>query len=230
MITDTAELEGLFVYCKRQRNRCGPALFQVASNAAQEKNPDLHFGALGPATVAEIDAIISRHSGDARFMTDKVWEQTYNSAEEESQRKLFEGSSEMRESDKLNRQASESRRLADQAEAGLRLAWNEFLSLPEAVEKLRATLEQIAHERQMLDPGALKLEYQRLYLHGLKNPQQDLQAQELAMLPLLITSDWRREVLDKLHTETLSKLETLKKRNSELSRKLGRPPHKLHRD
>jgi len=119
---------------------------------------------------------------------------------------------------------------ADAGEAALRRDWLEFLDIPEQRDKLEAIFVSIAHETAMLDPAALKSGYKTLYRHALLHPQQDVRDQELAFLPLLITGEWRKEVLAELEKQTNAKLDALKKRNSELAKKLGRPTHKLGRE
>lgn len=227
MTTDiSAEQETLFKQVARERNRCGPALFQTALAAVREINPAIPLGQAGRLVIEQIDERIRPFSGDSRMMTDVQWASVYAKAEEAARRELLAGSGDQKEADKLTRQAKESQRLADQAEAGLRRDWNEFLTVPEEASRLKAVLDQIGHEREMLDQETLKSGYQQLYQHSLKTGQDTRQA-ELATIPLFVFADWRRETLTKLEAETNAKLSTLKKRNLELAKKLGRPPHDL---
>ena len=228
MITaDTStEQEAILRYVARERNRSGPALLQVAFDAARAISPDVPVGQLQRAIVEQIDERLRPFVGDARMMTDAGWISAYGKAEIEARRTLMAGSGDQKEADKLNRQAVESKRLADAAEKSLQAAWNEFLDVPDEASRLKAVFDQIGHERAMLTPAELESGYKHLYLHGLKTGQ-DTRDAELAALALIVTRDWRLQVLETLETETNAKLSTLKKRNLELSKRLGRPPHDL---
>lgn len=129
--------------------------------------------------------------------------------------------------DRLTKLAEQSKRSADAGEGALRRDWLEFLDIPDQRDKLEAIFVSIAHENALLDASALKQSYKTLYRHALAHPNQDMRDQELRFLPLIITAEWRKEVLLELEKETNAKLDQLKKRNLELARKLARPPHKL---
>lgn len=223
----TEQTEAIFSQIARERNRCGPALLQVALDAARAVSPGIPINQLQHAIVEQIDKRLRPFTGDARMMTDKGWSDAYEKAEMAARRELMESSPEQKEADRLNRSAEQSRKLADQAENELRCSWVEFLDIPSQKDKLEAIFVSIAHERAMLDPVELKSSYQRLYRHALAHPSQDIRDRELAFLPLLLTAEWRKEVLSELEKETNSKLEKLRNRNKELAKRLGRPAHDL---
>lgn len=223
----TTEIDALLHQVSRQRSRSGPALRQAAFNAARAVSPEAPLSQMLRVVCEQIDSRLAPYAGGSRVLSDQQWANAYAEAEAQAQRELMEASPTMRQADELNRQAQESKRLADAAEAGLRRDFLEFLDIPNQADRLQAIFVSIAHEVALLDPSALKSGYQTLYRHALLHPEQDVRDQELATLALIVTSDWRREVLAKLESETNGKLSTLKKRNLELSKRLGRPSHNL---
>ena len=223
----TTEIDTLLHQVSRQRSRSGPALRQVSFDAARSVSPEVPLPQMLHMVCEQIDSRLQTYAGNSRVLSDKQWTEVYAQAEAQARRELMEASPEMREADKLARTAKESQAAADRAEASLRRDFLEFLDLPNQADKLQAIFVSIAHETAMLEPSALKNGYQTLYRHALEHPEQDVRDQELATLALIVTGEWRREVLQKLETETNSKLEALKKQNILLAKKLGRPPHSI---
>lgn len=226
-VDPTTEIDALLHQVTRQRTRTGPALLRVAFEAARAVSPEAPLMQMTRVVCEQIDARLQPYTGSSRVLSDQQWTNAYAQAEEQARRELMEASPEMKEADKLARTAKESQAAADRAEAGLRRDFLEFLDIPNQADKLQAIFVSIAHETALLDPSALKEGYQVLYRHALLHPEQDVRDQELATLALIVTGDWRREVLGKLEAETNAKLSTLKKRNAELAKRLGRPAHDL---
>ena len=225
--TESTEQEAILRHVARERNRCGPALLQVAFDAARAVSPEVPLPQMLRTVCEQIDSRLQTYAGNSRVLSDKQWTEVYAQAEAQARRELMEASPEMREAEKLARTAKESQAAADKAEAGLRRDFLEFLDLPNQADKLQAIFVSIAHETALLDGPTLKSGYQTLYRHALEHPEQDVRDQELATLALIVTGEWRREVLGKLEAETTGKLEKLKIRNKELAKRLGRPAHTI---
>ena len=124
--------------------------------------------------------------------------------------------------DKLQADALEAQRLAQQKELELTRLSNEFKAIPEKAAKLTQRVESIRSTRAFLnDEASLRADFKRQFrLQWQGNSMGRFDYTDTAVL--LVTRNERMEVLAELETEATAELEKLHEDNKRLAKQLGR--------
>jgi len=103
----------------------------------------------------------------------------------------------------------------------LNALWLEYSAIPDRIPQAQHELESIRSSIADLDPAKLNQEFKRhlraVIDGGITDPFAQVQ-----MAAVIVTADLRREVLNEKAGELEAQLVALRKRNKELSKKLGR--------
>ena len=148
-ITDTQEIQREAALA---RPSLGAAEFELSLERAMAADADAATaGQLLVRVLDEFDAQRAVFSHGSTLLTEAAWKKVFSDSEAAARRLLLEGSAEMKESERLNRQAEQSRKAAENAEASLRESWDRFLDLPVTYNDLQDVFARLEHEKSQLD-------------------------------------------------------------------------------
>jgi hypothetical protein len=146
----------------------------------------------------------------------------YAACENSARAELLSGSTEIQTLNRLESEALEAQRKANQKKLELTKLFDQFSALPERAARLVRKLESTRATKESLDEASLRAEFKRQF--RLQWSDGTIGAfNHVDTAALLVTRGERMEVLNDLEIETTRELEQLRDRNKVLARQLGRP-------
>ena len=153
--------------------------------------------------------------------TKEQWQAIARDSDKAAKAELLKSSAELVELNRLEKIADEARKAAEAKERELNALWSEYSSLPDRISATQAELDSIRSSISDLDPAKLNEAFKRHFRAVIDGGITDLFAQ-VQMAAVIVTTDLRREVFNEKAGELEAQLIALRKRNKDLSKKLGR--------
>jgi hypothetical protein len=158
--------------------------------------------------------------GAATFASAEQWQALAAESDRAARAILMQGSAELTELDRLEKAATDAKRLADAKSCELSSAWREFSHIPERADAVKLELDGIAKLFAELEPGKIEADFKAAYTSMLNGAAADVFGQT-ALAGLLITRELRKECLNEKAAELNKELAELKARSKALAKKLG---------
>jgi hypothetical protein len=153
--------------------------------------------------------------------TKEQWQAIARDSDKAAKAVLLKSSAELNELQRLEKIAEEARKAAEAKERELNALWSEYSAIPDRISAAQRELESIQNSIADLEPAKLNEAFQRHFRAVIDGAITDPFAQ-VQMAAVIITADLQREVFNEKTGELEEQLATLRKRNKELSGKLGR--------
>ena len=153
--------------------------------------------------------------------TKEQWQAISRDADKAAKAELLKNSGELTELERLEKIAEEARKAAEAKELELNALWSEYSAIPDHISAAQRELESIRSSIADLNSAKLNEEFKRHFRAIIDGGIADPFAQ-MQMAAVIVTADLRREVLNEKAGELETQLVSLRKRNKELSKKLGR--------
>ena len=153
--------------------------------------------------------------------TEEQWQANSRDADKAAKAELLKNSAELVELDRLEKIAAQARKAAEAKERELNALWSEYSALPDRISAAQRELDSIRSSIADLEPAKLNEEFKRHFRAVIDGGITDPFAQ-VQMAAVIVAADLRREVLNEKAGELEAQLVALRKRNKELSNKLGR--------
>jgi hypothetical protein len=153
--------------------------------------------------------------------TKEHWQAIARDSDKAAKAELLKNSAELIELERLEKIAVEARKAAAAKERELNALWSECNAIPDRISQAQNELEAIRSSIADLDPAKLDQEFKRHFRAVIDGGITDPFAQ-VQMAAVIVRADLRREVFNEKAGELEARLVALRKRNKELSKKLGR--------
>jgi len=153
--------------------------------------------------------------------TKEEWQAIARDSDKAAKAELLKSSAELNELQRLEKIAEEARKAAEAKERELNALWSEYSATPDRISAAQRELESIRSAIADLELAKLNQEFRRHFRAVIDGGITDPFAQ-VQMAAVIVTADLRREVLNEKAGGLEAQLVTLRRRNKELSKKLGR--------